>query len=99
MFKLYNPDNRQTIRIEFEGSPLDVPAGITVAAAVMGYGGENYIRLSPVNGEKRAPFCFMGVCYECLMEIDGRPDQQACLIEVRDGMRVRRQTGMTEIED
>ncbi|CAB1081286.1 hypothetical protein D1AOALGA4SA_8943 [Olavius algarvensis Delta 1 endosymbiont] len=99
MFKPYKPDNRQTIRIDFEGALLDVPAGITVAAAVMGYGGENYIRRSPVSGEKRAPFCFMGVCHECLMEIDGMPDQQACLIEVRDGMTIKRQTGLTEIEE
>jgi len=99
MFKPDKPDNRQTVGIDFEGTQLNVPAGITVAAAVMGYSGENYIRRSPVSGEKRAPFCFMGVCHECLMEIDGTPDQQACLIEVRDGMRVKRQTGLTEIED
>jgi len=99
MFKPYISDYRQTVRIELEGAQLNVPAGITVAAAVMGYGGENYIRRSPVSGEKRAPFCFMGVCHECLMEIDGTPDQQACLIEVRDGMTISRQTGLTEIED
>ena len=99
MFKPYKPDSRQTVRIDFEGARLNVPAGITVAAAVMGYSGEHYIRRSPVSGEKRAPFCFMGVCHECLMEIDGKPDQQACLIEVRDGMAIRRQTGLPEIED
>jgi len=99
MFKPDRPDNRQTLWIDFEGTQLIVPAGITVAAAVMGYSGENYIRRSPVNGEKRAPFCFMGVCHECLMEIDGTPDQQACLIEVRDGMRVKRQSGLPEVAD
>jgi len=96
MFKPYKPDNRQSVGIDFEGTQLNVPAGITVAAAVMGYSGENYIRRSPVSGEKRAPFCFMGVCHECLMEIDGTPDQQACLIEVRDGMCIKRQTGLAE---
>jgi predicted molibdopterin-dependent oxidoreductase YjgC len=39
----------------------------------------------------------MGVCHECLMEIDGMPDQQACLIEVKDGMKVERQTGLPEV--
>jgi predicted molibdopterin-dependent oxidoreductase YjgC len=92
MFKPYTSDKPKTVRIDFEGVGLNVPAGITVAAAVMGYSGENYIRRSPVNGEKRAPFCFMGVCHECLMEIDGMPDQQACIIEVKDGMRIKRQT-------
>ncbi len=99
MFKPYTSDKRKTVRIDFEDAWLNVPAGITVAAAVMGYSGENYIRRSPVSGEKRAPFCFMGVCHECLMEIDGMPDQQACIIEVKDGMTIKRQTGLPEVTD
>jgi len=97
MFKPYTSDNRKTVSIDFEGTRLSVPAGITVAAAVMGYTGENYIRRSPAGGEKRAPFCFMGVCHECLIEIDGIPDQQACIIEVKDGMHIKRQTGLPQV--
>ena len=37
------------------------------------------------------PYCLMGVCFECLMEIDGEPDVQSCLVTVREGMVVRRQ--------
>ena len=99
MFKPYTSDIRKTVAIDFEGTRLNVPAGITVAAAIMGYSGENYIRRSPVSGEKRAPFCFMGVCHECLMEIDGMPDQQACIIEVKDGMAIKRQVGLPEVTD
>jgi predicted molibdopterin-dependent oxidoreductase YjgC len=33
----------------------------------------------------------MGVCFECLVEIDGQTNQQGCLVRVRDGMRIRRQ--------
>jgi predicted molibdopterin-dependent oxidoreductase YjgC len=88
MFNPYTSDNRKTISIDFEGARLSVPAGITVAAAVMGY-----------SGEKRAPFCFMGVCHECLMQIDGIPDQQACIIEVKDGMNIKRQTGLPQLAD
>jgi len=97
MFNQYTSDNRKTVSIDFEGVRLNVPAGITVAAAVMGYTGENYIRRSPVGGEKRAPFCFMGVCHECLIVIDGIPDQQACIIEVKDGMNIKRQTGLPQV--
>jgi len=99
MFKQFTSDNRKTVSIYFEGTRLSVPAGITVAAAVMGYSGENYIRRSPVSGEKRAPFCFMGVCHECLIEIDGIPDQQACIIEVKDDMNIKRQTGLPQVTD
>jgi predicted molibdopterin-dependent oxidoreductase YjgC len=35
----------------------------------------------------------MGVCFDCLVVIDGRPNQQACMVTVRDGMRVERQQG------
>ncbi|MNU05931.1 Hydrogen cyanide synthase subunit HcnA [compost metagenome] len=35
----------------------------------------------------------MGVCFECLMEIDGEPSRQSCLVTVREGMRVRTQDG------
>ena len=48
-------------------------------------------RQTPVTGSDRAPFCMMGACFDCLMEIDGVPNRQACLVEVREGMQVRRQ--------
>jgi predicted molibdopterin-dependent oxidoreductase YjgC len=98
MFEKYSSENTRTVSIDFEGSRLVVPEGITVAAAVMGYAGEHYIRRSPVSGEKRAPFCYMGVCHECLMEIDGIPDQQACIIEVKDGMRIKRQMDLLQVQ-
>jgi hypothetical protein len=33
----------------------------------------------------------MGVCFDCLAEIDGIPNRQSCMVEVRPGMRIRRQ--------
>ncbi|NKB63567.1 MAG: hypothetical protein GKR95_16110 [Gammaproteobacteria bacterium] len=36
----------------------------------------------------RGPYCMMGVCFECLVEIDGKRNQQACQIEVQPGMSV-----------
>jgi predicted molibdopterin-dependent oxidoreductase YjgC len=35
----------------------------------------------------------MGVCFECLVEVDGQANCQACLLPVRAGMRVLRQRG------
>lgn len=87
----------KTVTIEFEGNRIEVPAGITVAAAVLGHARKTYVRRAPADNDKRAPFCFMGVCHECLMEIDGIPNRQACLIEVRQDMKIRRQAGMAEV--
>ncbi len=35
----------------------------------------------------------MGACFECLVEIDGISNRQACMIQVRAGMIVRRMAG------
>ncbi len=96
LFKQHSQKDGQTVTIEFEGTTLQVPEMTTVAAAVLNQGGKNHTRHSPVSGEKRAPYCFMGVCHECLMEIDDIPDQQACIIEVKNGMKIKRQMGLTE---
>ncbi len=99
---MFHPDPTHqpgpTVTIDFEGTQFSVPAGITVAAAVMSYTRATFIRRSPVTHQPRAPYCFMGVCHECLMEIDGLPNQQACIIEVKEGMKINRQTGLLRNE-
>lgn len=81
-----------SVTIAIEGETVTVPAGETVASALLAHG-IGYCRTTPVSGARRAPLCLMGVCFECLVEIDGTPNQQACMIRVREGMRVRRQHG------
>jgi predicted molibdopterin-dependent oxidoreductase YjgC len=87
---------RPRVRITVDGAPLDVPAETSVAAALLA-GGVDCIRTTPVSGAPRAPYCMMGVCFECLVEIDGRPNRQACLCAVEAGMRVRTQQGARAI--
>ena len=85
-----NPEARVTIYID--AKPFEVSAGETVAAAVLA-SGIRYTRTTPVSDAPRAPFCLMGVCYECLMVIDGQPNQRACRVRVREGMTIERQHG------
>ena len=84
-----------TVEIIFEGKPLKVAAGQTVAAALMGEG-EMIFRASPVSNNPRGAFCMMGICYECLLEINDLPGQQGCMIPVRDGMKIKRQKSLGE---
>jgi len=49
------------------------------------------IRATVVEGRERAPYCMMGVCFDCLAEIDGVANRQSCMIEVRSGMQISRQ--------
>lgn len=69
---------------------VSVPAGSSVWAA-MAQANETITRLSPVTEQARSAYCAMGVCFECLVEIDGMPNRQACLTQVREGMSVKRQ--------
>jgi hypothetical protein len=85
-----------TVQIEFEGVWLAVPAGVSLAAALLS-GGVTHTRDSAVSGRPGAPYCMMGVCFECLVEVDAQANCQACLLPVRAGMRVRRQRGARDL--
>lgn len=84
------------VQIFFDERPLSVPAGITVAAALLQAGVQRF-RTSVISGAPRAPYCMMGVCFECLVEIDGEQSRQSCLITVREGMRVKSQEGLRSL--
>lgn len=80
----------ETVRFTFEGREIAARAGETIAAALIA-AGETTTRESVVSGAPRGPFCMMGVCFECLVEIDGVPNRQACMIAVEPGIAVSRQ--------
>jgi len=74
-----------------------VAAGASAAAAVLAAGFDS-IHETPVGGCQRAPYCMMGVCFDCLAEIDGVANRQSCMIEVRPGMRISRQMRARKID-
>ena len=96
--RLHENSDRKKVTINFEGVQIEVLAGETVAAAVLA-AETDYTRTSAISGVHRAPYCQMGICFECLMEIDGVPNRQACMIEVREGMKVSRQYGARGVCD
>ena len=76
----------------FDDRPIPARAGETVAACLLRAGAEHF-RTTPISGSPRLPYCMIGHCFECLVEVDGVGNRQACLTLVQDGMRVRRQSG------
>lgn len=76
------------VTVSFAGAPLDLPEGTNLAAALMA-AGVDVFRHTAVSGAPRAPFCMMGACYDCLVEIDGVV-RQACMTEVTEGLHVSR---------
>lgn len=85
------------VEVEVDGQPIQVRAGDSAAAAVLA-AGLLPSRSTPVNSSPRAPYCMMGVCFECLLEIDGMENVQGCMTEVRPGMQIRRQRGARHAE-
>lgn len=74
-----------TCHLTLNGQPVTVPAGTTVAAALLAAGLRRF-RHAPRHGDPRGLFCGMGLCYECLVTVDGIPNVRACLTPVAEGM-------------
>lgn len=83
--------------VTIDGQPFAARAGDSVAAALLA-AGVSACRSTPVSGAARGPYCLMGACFECLVTIDGRPNQQGCLVPVRAGMRIERQSGARAVD-
>src|SRR3954447_4842073 len=92
MFRRLPDATGDTISLTIDGRRAQALAGDSVAAALL-LAGVGHCRITPVSGGRRAPYCMMGVCFECLVTINGVGNRQACLIGVQEGMRVETQQG------
>ena len=81
-------DRHEKISIRVNGRALDATPGETVMAALTA-AGFKVLKKSNVRGEARGPFCGMGVCYECLVTINGVAKQRSCMTEVEADMEIR----------
>src|SRR5204862_3500972 len=97
MFRRRPDADPATIPLIVEGRTALVPLGASAAAAVL-VAGFRSIRETPVEGRERGPYCMMGICFDCLAEIDGVPNRQSCTVTARPEMRIRRQRGAREID-
>jgi sarcosine oxidase subunit alpha len=84
-----------SVALTIDGKAVRTASGDTVAAALLA-AGIGHCRTTPVTGAPRAPYCLMGVCFDCLVTIDGVGSRQACLVPVREGMEVETQHGKRE---
>ncbi|HZF34837.1 MAG TPA: FAD-dependent oxidoreductase [Candidatus Angelobacter sp.] len=82
---------------KFQGREVRGRPGETLAAALTA-AGERELRETKA-GERRGLFCGMGVCQECLVEIDGRTNQRACMAKLDRPLSVRRQSYLAAAPD
>ncbi|WP_306119874.1 MULTISPECIES: FAD-dependent oxidoreductase [unclassified Roseitalea] len=73
---------------DFEGDAVPALPGDTIAAALARKG--HRVQRVARSGEPRGTFCGIGLCHECLVEVDGRSAQRACMTPARDVGAVRR---------
>jgi len=77
----------QTITITLDGAPLQAYLGDTIAGALLANGQRAWRRTE--GGEPRGMFCGMGICFDCLVTVDGVSNVRACITPVVDGMVVK----------
>ena len=92
MFRKLHDPGPASVTVFLDGRPVAAEAGESVAAVLLRQPG-GWSRTTPVSQSPRAPYCMMGVCFECLVVIDGEGSVQGCLTPVREGMRIARQQG------
>lgn len=83
---------QQTVNVYFDGRQVTAQDGDTIAAALLS-AGIDACRTTPVSGSPRGPYCMMGVCFECLIEVNDIPNVQGCQVLVKEGMQIRSQNG------
>lgn len=92
MFRRLPDAGGEPIAFTVDGRPVSGRRGDTVTAALLA-AGVTTCRTTPVSGAPRAPYCMMGVCFECLVVVDGVGNRQGCLVPLAAGMRVETQRG------
>jgi predicted molibdopterin-dependent oxidoreductase YjgC len=80
------------LTLTLDGAAVTAYEGETVATVLLAEG-RIATRTTP-GGEPRGVFCGMGVCFDCLVVVDGIPNTRACMTKAREGMDVRRQDGL-----
>lgn len=95
MFRRLTETRERPLTIFVNGAATPARDGDSVAAALLATG-HDIFRATAVSGLPRGSYCLMGVCFDCLLVIDGVANRQACMTQVRDGMRIETQRGKRE---
>ncbi|WP_426998107.1 (2Fe-2S)-binding protein [Pseudarthrobacter sp. N5] len=75
------------VTFSFDGRPFEAAPGQSVGAALVS-GGVTAWRSTRNGARPRGLYCGIGVCFDCLVMVDGASNQRACLVEVREGMQI-----------
>ena len=77
----------ELVVIEVDGKAVEARAGETIATALLAQG-RRTLRHTRLKGKPRGLFCGMGICFDCLVTVDGQGSVRACMATVEPGLRV-----------
>lgn len=77
----------RTITFTFNGNPIQCEEGQSIAAALIN-SDQRELRKTRFGDEPRSIFCGIGICFDCVVVVNGVANQRSCLIEAHDGMKV-----------
>lgn len=87
-----NIERGAAVTIDINGKSVTAYLGESVATALLS---EEIVAMRTTTlGESRGVFCGMGVCFDCLVVVDGKPNTRACMTWVKEGMDIRTQDGL-----
>jgi predicted molibdopterin-dependent oxidoreductase YjgC len=78
--------------VTVDGVVLAARPGQTIAAVLLGAGIRSW-RVTRRGARPRGLFCGIGVCFDCLVILNGTPNVRACVTRVEDGDVIETQEG------
>ena len=84
--------SQSNLEFTFDDQAITAISGQSIGAALLA-ANQRSLRKTRFNNNDRGLFCGIGVCFDCLVVVDGVSNQRACLIEAKPGMKVQRQVG------
>lgn len=89
------PPDRQTIEVTVDGEKVPAVPGEAVLSTLFAIGKRTISKND--HGVVTGAYCGMGICYCCLVRIDGIVKQRACQVEVREGMSIQTQKNVYDV--
>jgi predicted molibdopterin-dependent oxidoreductase YjgC len=83
------------VKIEVDGRIVEAYEGEPIAAALTA-AGIHFFRRTPRTNEPRGLYCAIGLCTDCIMNVDGKPNVRTCVTPVKPGMKIRTSLGQSE---
>ena len=84
------------VQMTVDSVPISAREGDSIAAALLAHSADASRHTAQLDAPRTA-YCMMGVCFDCLVEVDGLANVQACMTQVRHGMVVRLQSGLPKL--